>query len=334
MKLRHADCGGELEKHSLGMYRCARCGQHIDMGGGRKLGADARRIGAGRVERHYYEIGRQPTFQEEVMSLHNLIASGGVVVIVGGHDKSWSEFRQHPQIVFWTGEQKDVIRKLANGDLPANARGVIISRFISHSQLGKVQEIARRRHLTVFPNKNDGEVTRLLEEIMSVPKVETVNAVPPRPAPPVEAPPTKITLVEFVSKHITQEKTTHQDEAKRLLPIVASAGITTTQGSLQKCVAVVRQRLGLSGTIVRRRRAAVRRDAAPKDRAGVGGSLTPSAPAAISAVVVGDDVAALVAIIDDLQAGLTLLREGLSKIKSQGEDHLRLKRQLADLLRS
>lgn len=106
------------------------------------------------------------------MSLHNLIANGGKVVIVGGYNKEFEEFRAHPQLEFWTADDKTEmisLLKRKNGSLPRNARAVIISHFVSHSAIDKVMKDARNRKLIVFPNKLTGEVTKILKEITTAP---------------------------------------------------------------------------------------------------------------------------------------------------------------------
>lgn len=104
------------------------------------------------------------------MSLHNLIANGGKIVILGGFNKMWPEFRQHPQLEFWSGDNKSSIARLLKrkgNTLPANTKAVIISHYVSHGSLEIVQRVARERHLTIFPNLSDGEVRRTLAEIVN-----------------------------------------------------------------------------------------------------------------------------------------------------------------------
>lgn len=97
--------------------------------------------------------------------LSSLLTNGGKILIVGGYTKAWDSFKKYDQLEFWSGEQKDIVKFVRDREIPANCKGVIISRFISHSELGIVMNKARARNLTVFANKADGEITSLLDQM-------------------------------------------------------------------------------------------------------------------------------------------------------------------------
>lgn len=168
------------------------------------------------------------------MSLNNLIANGGKVLVVGSLNKAFEQYRKYPQLEFWSGEQKDIVQALKNKDIPANCNAVIISRFISHSELEKVMAEARRRNITMFPNKNDGEINKLLDEITQDVKVDRLheqeakqNATRGKLNP----------LIPFIDFNKTNV------ENMRILIVKAKElGIATTEMSLSQWVAIQRKK--------------------------------------------------------------------------------------------
>jgi hypothetical protein len=102
------------------------------------------------------------------MSLDNLLKDGGKILVIGGmFSKQWESFRAYPQIDFWSGEQKEIKRLVHDKDFPPNTRAVIFSRFISHAELDPLMVEVRKRNITFFSNKNDGEITNILEQIVN-----------------------------------------------------------------------------------------------------------------------------------------------------------------------
>src|SRR5215204_5904773 len=171
--------------------------------------------------------------QANIMSLHNLIANGGKVLILGGYDKDWPDFREHPQLEFWSGDSAreiGAILRRHNNTLPANTKAVVISRFVSHTQMQVVMKQVRSRQLTVFPNKNTGEVKRILSEIINgVPALATTEFINkprlsntltelPKPGPVVADTPVPVeTKTETRTVEVPVESKAVEKPAERLI---------------------------------------------------------------------------------------------------------------------
>lgn len=176
------------------------------------------------------------------MSLHNLVADGGKILVVGGMPKNWQEYRNHPQLEFWSGEAGEILgvvkSKTQNG-IPANVKGIIVSRFIPHSVQDLLLPEARKRKIVYFPQKNDGEITKLLDEITSeLPKAEAADE--------------KTTRAPFGSvKKLIEEfddiKLSGADSARKILDIARERGLkTTTYNSLSVQILSHRRKKGLT----------------------------------------------------------------------------------------
>lgn len=173
------------------------------------------------------------------MSLNNLISGGGKVLVVGGMAKAWESYRKFDQLEFWSGEQKEIVRTLRDKPVPANCKAIIISRFISHSELSKVMSQARQRGITMFPNKNDGEIASLLDEITSDAK-PTVIEEKVETTKKVEGAPTKGKLLPLLP-YVDFSKTAAEN-ARTLLMKAKELGIETTLGSLSQWILTIRRK--------------------------------------------------------------------------------------------
>jgi hypothetical protein len=309
--LRHAECGGELKKRqrSNSCYKCLACGQLVYVGierGGVALRTE--RLSGVRTR---YEIGYEDG--EPLMGLHNLVANGGKVLVVGGTmNKAWESFRDHPQIVFWCGSQSEIERRVQNGNnFPDNVKGVILSRFISHAQSGKVMEEAKRKRAVIFAGKNDGEVTRLLDEIVSAEKpIETSKR--PEPAAPPEKVRTKRGTLGQAVAELWQPGESNIVAARRIMPILIARGITTTEQSIAQCITQLKRKTGL---------------AKPKEQ-----KQQPPAVAttAVQSSTPEDD---LIRIIEDAMLSLQLVKDEVVRFKSLRGDYESLRNKLAALLK-
>lgn len=207
------------------------------------------------------------------MSLHNLIANGGKVLILGGYDKDWPELRDQPQLEFWSGDSSKEIATILrqhNNTLPANVKAVIISRFVSHTQLAVVMKQARARHLTVFPNKNTGEVRRILSDILNgvpvhpitefinQPRLTAMTKPEPQPATvvepvvekPIEQPAPKIEIkrvgqIKALVLELDNPEYSIRESAHDILKIAEERKIITTLGSLDQTIRMVRKERGI-----------------------------------------------------------------------------------------
>jgi hypothetical protein len=110
----------------------------------------------------------------------NLLQNGGKVLVVGARRSNAPEYWDHPQCVFLEGSDAS-----ARG-IPANARAIVFTRFLSHSHFAPLVQEARDRHLTIFPVQGTGQLKETLKMLLtkSEPKPES-QQIAPKPKPPV-----------------------------------------------------------------------------------------------------------------------------------------------------
>jgi hypothetical protein len=272
------------------------------------------------------------------MSLHSLIANGGKILVVGGTmNRGWDSFRTHPQIVFWCGSQSEVERHLKNGNnFPDNVKGVIISRFISHAQSGKVIEEARRKRALIMAGKSDGEVTRLLDEIV---RTEAEPA-PPAPPAPTPAPPAarrpKLGEIQTLIKEHYNPALPNVDAAKALMLIAQAQGIETTTASLEQAVYAYKKKYGIVSPKRHggpgERKVVPASEVAAKEQAAA--ASTPKVPAtSVRKTDVAGPEDDLLKVIDDAMLSLQLVKDEVMKFKSMRGDYESLRAKLAALLK-
>ncbi len=347
--LRHESCGGELKRTGFGKYQYRGCRQRIYLGNpNRGQGVNLRSKDVRGIHT-YYPI---PKEGEDDMSLHSLIANGGKVLVVGGKmNPSWAEFTHHPQLVFWTGERKDIVKRLKNGNnFPDNTRGVLISRFIGHSEAKKVMEEARSKRALIMSTLNDGEITRKLEEITTIPKPEgfpplSKSLPPPPPAPPPSPVVGRVPtgqLTKFIAEHHQAELITSQ-EGRRLFKLATEVGVKTTEMSCIASVKLYRHRMGIvigkKAEGMAKRRLALTTSQLPSNPVPVSEAPIPpvtpvtqrSSPEPARALV-HDTEENLIQMIDECISGLSLVREGIQKFMGKRGDYERLKAKLAALI--
>lgn len=90
-----------------------------------------------------------------------LLDNGGKVVVIGARQSNVGDLWNHPQIVFMDGE--DATKR----GLPANARGVLFTRFMNHSSFGAIVAEARKRNMTIFPVQGTGELKTTLNQLIA-----------------------------------------------------------------------------------------------------------------------------------------------------------------------
>jgi hypothetical protein len=144
-------------------------------------------------------------------------------VVVGGSSKSWKEYREHPQLVFWTGDQKEVQRHVANKGFPANTKILIVSRFISHTESDLVMATGRGLNIPIMFNKTDEEISNLLYTLVgpaTAPK--TAEEIAVKKSMGRKSP------IKFILPQIDWAKS-NLDNAKTLMPIIKAAGVTMSE---------------------------------------------------------------------------------------------------------
>ena len=277
------------------------------------------------------------------MSLHELISTGGKVLVVGGYNKSWREYRNHPQLEFWTGDDSTKIyERVKRGIYPEPLKAVLVSRFISHNCLNPILAEARRKQAVIFAPLADGQLRKKLEEIVgpkqeikrdlvplkesfNKPRIVTeTNVVQEQKVEEKEinmTPESKKTIAakgqikSFVQKYQEAGNST-TNEAKRLLVIAGELGIKTTQGSLEQAVRIYRKQNNISSP------RANGWDTRRKNQ-----SKTETKQVAKSS---GKNT--LLELIDEAITAMKLVRDEVKKLDNQSSDYLKLKNKLAALL--
>lgn len=296
---------------------------------------------------------REKKEQEKIMSLHSLIANGGKIVVIGGRmNPSWGRWEKDPRILFWTGDRSEIERNFSrSGDIfPSNTHGVILSRFLSHATSSQVLEEAKRRRMTVMGPKNDGEVTRMLEEITTVPPP---NQSTPAPAPKQEQPglmrPTvKGELLEYAKKYDDATKTIREMGAV-IFNKMKEAGIQTTQSSVEQSIGNMRRSAGVFANpkLVKSWRQTSEEATQPPGVPEMPKPFPPPPPptsppplpvdaapaprSMASAVPPPEGMLILLKMIDDLAAGLSLMKEEVKKMHEQNAEYRALEAKLAEL---
>lgn len=110
----------------------------------------------------------------------SLLEHGGTLVVIGAKESNvGSELWRHPQLVFMDG-----VTAVKRG-LPSNAKGVVFTRFMGHSDFAALVKEAKRRNITVFPVQGTGALKRTISQcIERKPAPPEFPATAPIPVPP------------------------------------------------------------------------------------------------------------------------------------------------------
>lgn len=286
-------------------------------------------------------IHKQPAHQ-----LHNLIANGGKVIIVGGRNKTWESYRKHPQLEFWSGddpaETGRVIRQ-HNNALPSNTHALIISKFISHSQLDVVMKDARRKRIVMFANLTDNEIFNKLDEIIGKDSMATTPTPSPTPPKPVAKPITNVDLrkpgrgevARLVQQHDVATLTINESAAS-LIQIAREKGFSTTDGTLRNLIGAHRRALGIPSTRQKAMMAAGATIITPiPTPVPSAATVTKAEPVAKPTLKepTAEEVTDLLKLFDDAIAGLQLTRDAVQRMAVENRDLRVIKVRMEKLLR-
>src|SRR3954471_24541535 len=106
-----------------------------------------------------------------------LLDNGGRLVVIGARESNVRPYWDDPRFIFMDGDQ--AVRR----GLPANARGIVFTRFLNHTHFEALVAEARKRNLTVFPLQNTGELKRLLAQLTNAGHLPARPPELPPPAP-------------------------------------------------------------------------------------------------------------------------------------------------------
>lgn len=274
-----------------------------------------------------------------VSNLHTLVASGGKIVVLGGWNKMWADYKTHPQIEFWSGEQAEVTRhvKNANGRLPTNCHALIISRYVSHSNMLPILNDARRRRIVVFPSKSDKEVYDLLDDIMARSKplepepkkseviVHEAAASEPKPKRPAVG---RGVIRDLIVAHDVATLS-NKASTEAIFKIAQEKGIPTTPASISQSIYAHRKSLGVVGP--RAKKAASGPPPFLKTADLAKPAVVANKPVAPVAAT-PDSVNNLLQVFDDAIAGLQLLRSEVAAMAHANEELRNIKSTMEKLL--
>lgn len=197
-----------------------------------------------------------PSHENEYRDLDKLLADGGKAVIIGGRHKNWKEYRDHPQLEFWSGDQDhDVMRSIRshNNTLPANTKIAIVSKFIPHTASEIVVRSARVRGVKIFQNRTDGQISELLDILtLNLPKERSkvTEPAPTGPKPvvkietsiPSQRPLHKGELMKFV-RSFDDGTGKIIEVGRRVFAELTRQGIRTTESSCAQAVGAHRKKM-------------------------------------------------------------------------------------------
>lgn len=253
-----------------------------------------------------------------------LLDNGGVVAVIGARESNIPEYWNHPRCVFMEG------RFAAQRGLPKNARAVIFTRFLGHTDFRTVMGEARDRDITIFPVQGTGALKRTLSALLDPPPVVA------DPIPPVET----STVHEVVMTQVAEKPETSESvESTPALPKGATLKWVRTQYvpgmKFAELLAVAKstgqpfRESGLSAAFYAIKRE--QREAAPPVLALVPPAVAATpAPAPAPRIEPPAESDYLLKLIDDSIASLQLVREVAVKV---AEDRAKLQH-IAKMLQS
>lgn len=167
--------------------------------------------------------------------------TNGMLVIVGAKPSNFDDkIRNHPQVVMWNSQEEH----WSNKELPQNTKAVFFTRWVGHTEFGRIMSQARKRHITVFNHEGTGIIAKQVKELLGLaprmvdlPEIhgrdtETEEETIVTPIPTKRESPNKgmgklKPLIPFLD-----HSKTHVENAKILMVKARELGIETTEGSL------------------------------------------------------------------------------------------------------
>jgi peptide methionine sulfoxide reductase MsrB len=331
--MKHENCGGELTKpigQTKGLYTCQTCGEQIFVGKYQERGGWPGQ----RQWRHYISI----PISEDPMKLRSVITSGKKILIVGGgmQHQRWVPYKQHPQLVFWSGSSSDIEKHLKGANnFPVNTGGVIMSRGVTHVIARKISDEQRRKKIFFHAVNTEGTIMNILNNALEQKKEEQAQKLPQLTTGDTSSETYATTtqegkprlkpgeLVRFITKH-HQSELSYAAEGARLFTIAQTLGLPTTLHSMQQTVRTFRQKAGVVGP--RGGTWAKKEQGEPKKTKRVEIKTGESTKAA------SPQVESMLRVIDDAMTALTLVREEVIRMQSDRDELESLKSKLAALI--
>jgi hypothetical protein len=226
----------------------------------------------------------------------------GTVLVVGARPHTFPEtIREHPKVIIWDSD-----RETANKDVPASVRVIICLRFITHAMFSRLQRHARKHHLLLMPGlNNSGEIKQMLSQALDLP---ADTPVPPPEPPPTPAPEPPPSVPYGIHKDMTTRELVRTFGDRSNLPMIAEARrlhALAQQGGMTCSISAIVQQVGLW----HKQTAPPPTQTAPLD-------LQPpvSVPPPTPSDGADTRVSVALRLIDDLAAGLQLVREAVQRV--------------------
>ena len=236
--------------------------------------------------------------------------TAGTVLVVGARAHHFpDQLRNHQRVIIWDSMDPDRDKN----PVPASVRVIVCLRFMRHQQFAMLQRYAKKNHCLLMPGLNNiGEIKDMLTQALELTPTEPP---PPPPEPPPPPPPPLhiekgLTTRLFVRTYGDRSTSPWNAEARRLHTLATGAGYTFTFAALyQQVAAWHRQTDAQPGAMTQPLRPEPPAPAPP--RAEDTFTLAPPAPLRVT-----DDrrLAGALRLIDDVAAGLTLLREEIQRL--------------------
>lgn len=256
---------------------------------------------------------------DEAAALKRRLSDGGNILVVGARSSNFSpELRQHPRITIWDSTDPRTPTRTP----PDNTKVIICTRFIAHKTFGRLQQFASKRRLLMLPGLNNtGEIKDVIQMALGIEDPETrtpwttppadllrahdIETPPPPPDPSPAPPPPRPggrTMKAFIASIANLDAGPSREYA-RLAPMIAEAGYATTESSVKQVLYMLRrERAGLPSYSIPSRKVT---------------EQTPAPPPAPKPEV--SHIADALRLIDEVSAGLGLLREACLKVQHDDE---------------
>lgn len=260
-----------------------------------------------------------------------LLKQGGKALLVGGNVTQWltQEYLDHPQIVVWDDQRESIKDK----EVPSTTKVILWTRFVSHPDVGRLNDAAARLRLVKFPMLTAGDVKRLLGEVVHPPneirsepptvvaKSQPMATVTVRVKRPIAGHgQTQAFIRENYNKDVDYDvRGSIATEARRLFKLSEERGFKTTFPSLEQALRIIVRPPDSRRAPVKEPTATIKKSAT---------SVVPSP------LIKGpdDDFEVLESMIEEVIMSLKLIQEHLPKVRKETERVRGLKEQMMRLL--
>lgn len=239
-----------------------------------------------------------------VKAIQGIAANGHrQVLVVGGTSTIPPELREHAQVVWWDLKDKDTLPPA----IPKLVSLVVITRFIRHLAMHGLKDQCKQRGITMVTHPlGTGQVKKLLQPLVHTATAQPVTQTREERdmSDAIDKAVAQVRtfgrgeLAAFVAQHADLTKVPYVLEARRLFMLAEAQGISTTEGSIAQAMVQARR--------VQQEPAAPQEPVVAEP---VARPAPPPAAAQARASAMQDDDVELVRMLDDVLAGVALVRQ-------------------------